>query len=99
MRFASEAEKKKHVKQFHAEEGSKELLARLADQARYRWSPKKNLASWPFDKIAMRLDLISDLGFWRSHDLPGGSNVAFATSKTRIAFVWIITLIIIFLIC
>ncbi len=34
MRFASEVEKEKHVKQFHAEEGSKELLARLADQAK-----------------------------------------------------------------
>jgi len=34
MRFASEVEKEKHVKQFHAENGSKELLARLADQAK-----------------------------------------------------------------
>ncbi len=33
MRFASEVEKEKHVHQFHADEGSRELLARLAAQA------------------------------------------------------------------
>ena len=34
MRFASEVEKEKHIKQFNAIEGSKELLARLADQSK-----------------------------------------------------------------
>jgi uncharacterized protein YndB with AHSA1/START domain len=34
MRFASEDEKQKHVQQFHAEAGSRELLERLADQAK-----------------------------------------------------------------
>ena len=34
MRFVSEEEKQKHVQQFHAIEGSRELLDRLADQAK-----------------------------------------------------------------
>jgi uncharacterized protein YndB with AHSA1/START domain len=33
MRFASEQEKRKHVQQFHAEAGSRELLERLVSQA------------------------------------------------------------------
>ncbi len=33
MRFANQAEKDKHVIQFHAEDGSRELLERLSEQA------------------------------------------------------------------
>jgi hypothetical protein len=33
MRFASEEERQKHLQQFHAEEGSRELLARLVQEA------------------------------------------------------------------
>jgi uncharacterized protein YndB with AHSA1/START domain len=34
MRFTSEEEKQKHIQQFHADDGSRELLERLADAAR-----------------------------------------------------------------
>jgi uncharacterized protein YndB with AHSA1/START domain len=34
MRFTSEEEKQKHVQQFHAEDGSRELLERLVAQAK-----------------------------------------------------------------